>query len=165
METEVRYYYPISGNAVLCYFVFIAALIFCICDWIYMHIMTIALVAMIIALVLIALHSYIRIKSGANKFVTIVSSLVSECSSMLYFMLCLVQAVEYIQDDPILGLFPLFINAPLSFGAWLLIKQPSLVATVAPKTWLVACDGIITLMLVALFGWLFGLSSYIHYFI
>ena len=165
MDTEIRYYYPISNNAIVCYFAVIAALIFVVCDWIYMHIEIIALVAMIIALGLVILHSYKRIKGGANKYITVISSLVSELSSMLYLMLCLVQAVEYIHDDPILGLFPLFFGTPFSFGAWILIKQPSLVATAAPKTWIVACDGIVTVLLVALFGWLFGLSGYIHYFI
>lgn len=165
MDTEIRYYYPISGNALLCYFAVIAALIFAVCDWIYTHIVTIALIAMIIAMGLVILHSYKRIKGGANKYVTVISSLISELSSMLYLMLCLVQAVEYIHDDPILGLFPLFLGTPFSFGAWILIKQPSLVATKAPITWIVACDGIVTLALVALFGWLFDLSGYIHYFI
>lgn len=163
MDMEIRYYYPISGNVILCYFAVLAALIFTVCDWIYANIMVIAIIAMILALGLVAFHSFVRIVSGANKFVTIISSVVSEFSSMLYLILCLLQAVEFVVDEPILGLFPLIFGTPFSFGAWVLIKQPSLVASNAPKTWLVACDGIVTVALVIFFIWLFDLSGYIGY--
>lgn len=160
---EVKYYYPISGNAIICYFVMIWALIFAVCDWIYMNIVAIAMIAMLIALGLVAFHSYVRIKNGINACVCIISSLLSEISSMLYLLLCVIQAVDYIHDEPILGLFPLFFTTPITFGAWLLIKQPSLVATMAPKKSLVICDGIITVALVVLCCWLFKLKGYLGY--
>lgn len=161
---EIKYYYPISNSTVTCYLVIMWALIGAFCNWVYDNISLITTLALIIALGLVVCHVYFRTKRGVNIYISIISSLISELSSMIYLLLCISQAVDYIHDEPILGLLPLIITTPFTFGAWLyVIKQPSLVATAISKNWIVVCDGILTLIFVVLGCWLFGLSGYISF--
>lgn len=155
--------YPVSGTMILFLLVVIAALGWSASNWLYDNAYLIMLLAMIAAIGIAIYHSFKRSKAGVNPGVAFVCSLISECSSMTYLLLCVWQLVDYILEDSLLGLIPVCVTAPFTFGGYGIIKVPSMIATSDASNTTSVCDAVITLAMVLFLGWLFKLGNYWSY--
>lgn len=82
---------------------------------------------------------------------------------MTYLLLCVWQLVDYILEDSLLGLIPVCVTAPFTFGGYGIIKVPSMIATSDASNTTSVCDAVITLAMVLFLGWLFKLGNYWSY--
>lgn len=151
----MAYILPVSGNMILIGVVAILALASSAADWIYNNMNIVTTIAMLVALGLTFYRTYKQSEEDVHPALAFFGGLISESSSMLYLLWCVWEIIEFVIEDSLFGLIPAVFTAPFIFGAWGIIKIPSLVATSEPSNTTAVCDGVITLALVLFAVWFF----------